>query len=48
MATLVCPQDRLGLQQMDRAGKLVFLGVQGDHLHFTEEWFDTTLLPFLQ
>lgn len=41
-------QDRLGLQEMDKAGKLVFLGVKGDHLHFSEEWFDSTILPFLQ
>ena len=41
-------QDRLGLQEMDKAGKLVFLGVKGDHLHFSEEWFYTTILPFLQ
>lgn len=42
------PQDRLGLQEMDKAGKLVFLGVKGDHLHFSEEWFYSTILPFLQ
>lgn len=42
------PQDRLGLQEMDKAGKLVFLGVKGDHLHFSEEWFDSSILPFLQ
>uniref|UniRef100_A0A8V0YR47 Palmitoyl-protein thioesterase 1 n=1 Tax=Gallus gallus TaxID=9031 RepID=A0A8V0YR47_CHICK len=49
--TMVDPpisEDRLGLQQMDKAGKLVFLGVEGDHLHFTEEWFYTHILPFLQ
>ncbi|XP_061214915.1 palmitoyl-protein thioesterase 1 isoform X2 [Neopsephotus bourkii] len=41
-------EDRLGLQEMDKAGKLVFLGVKGDHLHFSEEWFYTSILPFLQ
>ncbi|XP_021230980.1 palmitoyl-protein thioesterase 1 [Numida meleagris] len=46
--TLLYKEDRLGLQQMDKAGKLVFLGVEGDHLHFTEEWFCTHILPFLQ
>ncbi|NXA03654.1 PPT1 thioesterase, partial [Sapayoa aenigma] len=46
--TSLYKEDRLGLQEMDKAGKLVFLGVKGDHLHFSEEWFDTTLLPFLQ
>ncbi|XP_061870613.1 palmitoyl-protein thioesterase 1 isoform X3 [Colius striatus] len=46
--TVLYTEDRLGLQQMDKAGKLVFLGVKGDHLHFSEEWFYTTILPFLQ
>ncbi|XP_055655917.1 palmitoyl-protein thioesterase 1 [Falco peregrinus] len=46
--TLLYKEDRLGLQEMDKAGKLVFLGVKGDHLHFSEEWFYTTILPFLQ
>ncbi|XP_051494223.1 palmitoyl-protein thioesterase 1 isoform X3 [Apus apus] len=46
--TSLYTEDRLGLQEMDKAGKLVFLGVEGDHLHFSEEWFDTTILPFLQ
>ncbi|NWZ73921.1 PPT1 thioesterase, partial [Acrocephalus arundinaceus] len=46
--TLLYKEDRLGLQEMDKAGKLVFLGVKGDHLHFSQEWFDSTILPFLQ
>uniref|UniRef100_A0A8B9Z0S5 Palmitoyl-protein thioesterase 1 n=1 Tax=Buteo japonicus TaxID=224669 RepID=A0A8B9Z0S5_9AVES len=46
--TSLYTEDRLGLQEMDKAGKLVFLGVKGDHLHFSEEWFYTTILPFLQ
>ncbi|XP_030320297.1 palmitoyl-protein thioesterase 1 [Calypte anna] len=46
--TSLYKEDRLGLQEMDKAGKLVFLGVEGDHLRFTEEWFYTTILPFLQ
>ncbi|XP_069688070.1 palmitoyl-protein thioesterase 1 [Periplaneta americana] len=32
-------KDRLGLQVMDEAGKLKFLAVDGNHLHFTEDWF---------
>ena len=32
-------QDRLGLQQMDKLGKLQFLSVDGDHLQFSEDWF---------
>ncbi|XP_074073731.1 palmitoyl-protein thioesterase 1 [Macrotis lagotis] len=40
-------EDRLGLKEMDKAGKLVFLAVEGDHLHFSEQWFYRNLLPFL-
>uniref|UniRef100_A0A8C3SRX3 Palmitoyl-protein thioesterase 1 n=1 Tax=Chelydra serpentina TaxID=8475 RepID=A0A8C3SRX3_CHESE len=40
-------EDHLGLQQMDKAGKLVFLSVAGDHLSFSEEWFYTNIIPFL-
>lgn len=32
-------KDRLGLQQMDRLGKLKFLAVLGDHVQFDEDWF---------
>ncbi|OXB56416.1 hypothetical protein ASZ78_010670 [Callipepla squamata] len=46
--TLLYKEDRLGLQEMDKAGKLAFLGVEGDHLHFTEGWFYAHILPFLQ
>ncbi|XP_001381180.3 palmitoyl-protein thioesterase 1 [Monodelphis domestica] len=40
-------QDRLGLKEMDKGGKLVFLATEGDHLQFSEQWFYTNLLPFL-
>uniref|UniRef100_A0A3P8SBF3 Palmitoyl-protein thioesterase 1 n=1 Tax=Amphiprion percula TaxID=161767 RepID=A0A3P8SBF3_AMPPE len=39
-------QDRLGLAAMDKAGKLVFLATEGDHLQFTREWFNAILLPY--
>lgn len=32
-------EDRLGLQQMEREGRLKFLSVPGDHLEFSEDWF---------
>ncbi|XP_071531238.1 palmitoyl-protein thioesterase 1 isoform X2 [Panulirus ornatus] len=32
-------EDRLGLKEMDEAGKLHFLSQEGDHLEFTDEWF---------
>ncbi|XP_068121486.1 palmitoyl-protein thioesterase 1 [Hyperolius riggenbachi] len=40
-------EDRLGLREMDKAGKLVFLATEGDHLQFSEEWFNEKILPFL-
>uniref|UniRef100_A0A673BPZ7 Palmitoyl-protein thioesterase 1 n=1 Tax=Sphaeramia orbicularis TaxID=375764 RepID=A0A673BPZ7_9TELE len=41
-------EDRLGLAAMDKAGKLVFLASDGDHLQFTREWFTANLLPYLR
>ncbi|XP_066970899.1 palmitoyl-protein thioesterase 1 [Macrobrachium rosenbergii] len=32
-------EDRLGLKEMDEAGKLHFLSVNGDHLQFEDKWF---------
>ncbi|XP_038613740.1 palmitoyl-protein thioesterase 1 [Tachyglossus aculeatus] len=45
--TALYAQDRLGLKEMDEAGKLVFLTAPGDHLQFTADWFYANLLPFL-
>ncbi|KAJ1177930.1 hypothetical protein NDU88_003181 [Pleurodeles waltl] len=44
----VYTEDRLGLKEMDKAGQLVFLACDGDHLQFTEEWFTSNILPYLQ
>ncbi|XP_039283760.1 palmitoyl-protein thioesterase 1 [Nilaparvata lugens] len=42
-------EDRLGLQKMDKAGKLHFLEVDGDHLQFEMEWFiDNIINKFLR
>ncbi|KAF5908652.1 palmitoyl-protein thioesterase 1-like [Clarias magur] len=41
-------EDRLGLAQMDKAGKLVFLFSDGDHLQFDQAWFNAKLIPYLQ
>ncbi|XP_048414249.1 palmitoyl-protein thioesterase 1 [Stegostoma tigrinum] len=41
-------EDRLGLKTMDKAGKLQFLTVNGDHLQFSEEWFITNIIPYLK
>jgi len=32
-------EDWIGMQTLDKAGKLDFLSVVGDHLQFTEQWF---------
>uniref|UniRef100_A0AAR2LMQ5 Palmitoyl-protein thioesterase 1 n=1 Tax=Pygocentrus nattereri TaxID=42514 RepID=A0AAR2LMQ5_PYGNA len=41
-------EDRLGLAEMDKAGKLVFLATDGDHLQFNREWFNAKLLPYIR
>ncbi|XP_028406416.1 palmitoyl-protein thioesterase 1-like [Dendronephthya gigantea] len=41
-------EDLLGLKEMDMAGKLHFLGADGDHLQFSQEFFETKILPFLK
>ncbi|XP_048468810.1 palmitoyl-protein thioesterase 1 isoform X1 [Rhincodon typus] len=41
-------EDRLGLKTMDKAGKLQFLTVNGDHLQFSEKWFITNIIPHLK
>lgn len=40
-------KDRLGLAAMEAAGKLDFLATEGDHLQFTDEWFNAKLVPYL-
>ncbi|KAJ8664775.1 hypothetical protein QAD02_006437 [Eretmocerus hayati] len=37
-------EDRLGLKEMDAAGKLHFLSVDGNHLQFTDEWFTNNII----
>ncbi|XP_014033046.1 palmitoyl-protein thioesterase 1 [Salmo salar] len=41
-------EDRLGLAAMEAAGKLDFLATEGDHLQFTDEWFNAKLVPYLR
>lgn len=40
--------DLLGLQQMDKDKKLHFLVAVGDHLQFSDEFFNEKILPFLK
>jgi len=37
-------KDRIGLKQLDEAGKLAFLSVDADHLRFTDDWFITNII----
>ncbi|KAJ7387022.1 Palmitoyl-protein thioesterase 1 [Desmophyllum pertusum] len=41
-------EDWLGLLQMDADKKLHFLTADGDHLQFTQEFFDEQIIPFLK
>jgi len=41
-------EDWLGLQVMDKAGKLHFLSVDADHLKFTDDWFVENIVPYLK
>lgn len=42
-------EDRLGLKEMNEAGRIHFLASPGDHLQFTEQWFiDNIVNKFLK
>lgn len=41
-------EDLLGLKNMEQAGKLHFLGVEGDHLRFTDKFLEDKIIPFLK
>lgn len=40
--------QRLGLDQMEEDGKLVFLECDGNHLQFNNGWFREFMIPFLK
>lgn len=46
--TTLYTQDLLGLKEMDKAGKLVFLALEGDHLQLPAEWFYAHIIPLLK
>ncbi|XP_046995486.1 palmitoyl-protein thioesterase 1 [Schistocerca americana] len=37
-------EDRIGLKQMDKEGRLKLIAIDGNHLQFSEEWFVNTIL----
>ena len=41
-------KDSLGLKEMDKAGRLHFLSFNGDHLQFTDTWFNEQIVPFFK
>jgi len=41
-------EDWLGLQVLDKQGKLAFLSVVGEHLQFSTKWFNDTIVPYLK
>ncbi|KAK2181183.1 hypothetical protein NP493_407g03063 [Ridgeia piscesae] len=45
--TALYQKDLLGLKEMDKAGKLHFLSVIGDHLQISTDWFIKNLMKFL-
>jgi palmitoyl-protein thioesterase len=41
-------EDWIGLQQLDKLGRLKLLSSPGNHLRFTDEWFLTNIIkPYL-
>ncbi|KAF6202636.1 hypothetical protein GE061_003035 [Apolygus lucorum] len=41
-------EDRLGLRELDNAGKIDFLTSPGDHLRFTRQWFIDNIYKYLE
>ncbi|CAG5117433.1 unnamed protein product [Candidula unifasciata] len=41
-------QDLLGLKELNESGRLTLLEAPGDHLQFTDAWFEANILRFLK
>ncbi|GFS13547.1 palmitoyl-protein thioesterase 1 [Elysia marginata] len=41
-------QDLLGLKELNESGRLALLASPGDHLQFTDAWFEANILKFLK
>merc|ERR1712002_807896 len=41
-------QDLLGLKELNESGRIAFLESPGDHLQFTEQWFDDNIVKYLK
>jgi palmitoyl-protein thioesterase len=40
-------EDWIGLKELNENNKLVFLETEGNHLQFTNEWFEENIFPYL-
>ena len=40
-------EDRLGLKEMNKLGKLRFISCPSDHLEFTDDWFVYNIMPYI-
>lgn len=47
LQTELYSQDWIGLKALDKAGKVAFLSVPGNHLHLPLATINTTIVPFL-
>jgi len=45
--TTLYTQDWIGLRTLDQQGKVIQISTDGDHLEFSDQWFVSTLVPFL-
>ena len=41
---ILIKKDTLGLKTLDESGRLVKLSVDGDHLQFTQKWFEDNII----
>jgi len=40
-------EDWIGLKELDQNNRLTFLQTEGNHLQFTDEWFEDNIFPYL-
>jgi len=45
--TTLYTEDWIGLKYLVESKRVQFLSTVGDHLEFTDKWFNQTLIPFL-
>ncbi|KAN0041862.1 hypothetical protein ACTFIV_004412 [Dictyostelium citrinum] len=40
-------EDWIGIQQLDNEGRLIKISCPGNHLQFTDQWFNQNVIPYL-